>query len=316
MESDFRTGDAFVFPGMGPSRFADVAKFMVINPYARNLVAAADKRLGYSLIERFRTAEGDYSEYAQVAFLVNSVALAQWAEEALEVEPDVCVGPSFGGKAAAVHSGALDFSDAVWMTAQLARCMDEYFAVEHTDVVTHSFVRCPVEELRAIQSELDAEGEWHEVACYIDDDFYMMSLREGRLDWLQQRLRAVGGMPLYTMRPPMHSRVFEGLRRKVDDEVLSQLEFRDPELPVVADQDGALLVSAEGVRTMLLDGFTRAVRWPAVVEALKGLDVRTLYVAGQDGLFGRVRRTTANFRVVRVNAGMAMQPRRRRPAAA
>jgi len=80
MLTEFTASEAVVFPGMGPSRFADVGKFMVINPYARRLVAKADERLGYSLVDAFRDTEGDYSRHAQVSFLVNCVALAQWAE--------------------------------------------------------------------------------------------------------------------------------------------------------------------------------------------------------------------------------------------
>ena len=71
----------------------------------------------------------------------------------------------------------MSVSDAVWMTAQLARCMDEYFAEEHTDVVTLSFTRTPEDKLREVLRELDEQEEWYDISCYIDDDFYMVSLR-------------------------------------------------------------------------------------------------------------------------------------------
>lgn len=86
-EPGSRTGTAMVFPGMGPVRFTDVGTFMLANPYARRLVAQADEVLGHSLVDGFRDAEGDYSVDAQVAFLTNCVAMAQWAEESSASSP-------------------------------------------------------------------------------------------------------------------------------------------------------------------------------------------------------------------------------------
>lgn len=304
---------AIVFPGMGPTRFQDVAKFLLINPLARGLLADADEALGYSLLDRYRDADGDgdYSEYAQVAFLVTCLAMARWAEEKLDARPGVCAGPSFGGKAAAVYSGSLTFAEAVRMTAQLARHEAEYFSRQHGDVVTHSFTRLPAERLGEVLRELDERGDWYEVSCYVDDDFHMVSMRDGTLDWFQRRLRALGGFPLYTMRPPMHCAAFGELRDRVEREVFDQLRFTAPAIPVIADQDGAVLDTAEGVRTILLDGFVRPVRWPEVVATLKRLGVTTLYVAGQDSIFGRVGCTQRSFDVVAANPKLALRPRSR-----
>lgn len=305
------SGTAMVFPGMSPTRFADLGKFMVINPLARKLVATADERLGYSLLDRFRETEGEYSEFAQVAFLVSCLALAQWAQGELDVQPQLCTGPSFGEKAVTAFAGSLPAGEAVWMTARLARCMEEFFATEHTDVVTHSFVRTPWQRISEVLDDLSGRGEWYDISCYIDHDFYMVSVREKNLEWLQKRVRGIGGLPLYTMRPPMHSDIFGALRRKAEDEILGGLPFADPELPVVADQDGALVRSGDGIRQMLLDSFVRPLRWPDVVASMKRLGVRRVCVSGPDTLFGRVGCTTGNFEVTTVNPRLAMQPRRR-----
>ncbi|WP_145908544.1 ACP S-malonyltransferase [Kitasatospora viridis] len=300
-----------VFPGMGPAAFDDVGRFMVANRQARELVSVADEVLGYSLVDAFREAEGDYSEAAQVAFLVNCLASAQWAHETLGVEAEAVLGPSFGEKAAVAFAQALPLPEAVRMTAELARCMDEYFNREHTDIVVLSFVRTPEEKLAELLAELDAQGEWHDISCYVDEGFYMLSLREARVEWLSQRLRAIGGMPLYTMRPPLHSGAFAGLRDKAEREVIDTLHFSDPKLPVVADQDGALLTTAEQVRTMLLDSIVRPLRWPEAVAGLKRFGIERVCVAGPDSLFGRVPCTTGNFEVLPANPRLAMIPRRR-----
>ncbi|MFV2013277.1 MULTISPECIES: ACP S-malonyltransferase [unclassified Micromonospora] len=299
---------ALVFPGMGPTGFAEAGRFMLANRYARELTATADEVLGYPLLERYR-AGGDYSEAAQVAFLVNCLALARWSEQGGTV-PDFCVGPSFGEKPLIAYVGALPVPQAIWLTAQLARRMEEYFATEHRDVVTHSFTRTPEPLLREVLDELAGQGEWHEISCYVDHDFHMLSLREHMLDWLAARLRSAGGLPLYTMRPPMHCAAFAPLRDIVAREVLDGLEFADPTVPVVADQDGTLVTTGAGVRQMLLDSFVRPLRWPDVVASLRTRGVREVRVCGPDRLFGRVRATTAAFEVVAVTPRLALQPRR------
>ncbi|MFC0527345.1 ACP S-malonyltransferase [Phytohabitans kaempferiae] len=296
---------------MSPSRFVDLGRFMLVSPAARRLVAEADDRLGYSVVDRFRDTEGDYSEYAQVGFMVCCLALAEWARDELGFEPDVCAGASFGEKPLTVFTGVLPYPDAVEMTARLARCMDEFFATEHRDVVTHSFIRTPEAGLGEVLAELDGRGEWYDISCYLDHDFFMVSLREKNLEWLEREIRGLGGLSLYTMRPPMHSGAFDALRRKAEREVIGELPFADPKLPVVADQDGAVLHTAEAVRTMLLESFVRPLRWPDVVATLKRLGVGTVCVAGPDSLFGRVGCTTANFEVIAANPRLALQPRRR-----
>ncbi|WP_421106607.1 ACP S-malonyltransferase [Streptomyces sp. NEAU-S77] len=307
---------AIVFPGIGPTRFADSARFLAVHPVARRLVAEADRALGYSLIDRYREAEargdqGAFPEPARIAFLVSCLALAEWTVAEHEVTPVACAGASFGGTAAAVFAGALPFAEAVAMTAEQGRLVDAYFAREHRDLVAQSFARVPPDQLAEIRAELDARGEWNEVACHVDRDFHMLSVREEMVDWLQRRLKAVGGLPLYVMRPPMHSALFGALREEIEAEVAAAVPFRDPEIPVVSDHDGSLVRTGAGVRTLLLDAVTRTVRWPSVVDTLKGLGARRVHVTGQDGLWGRVDVMTEAFDVVAVRPETAMRPRRR-----
>ncbi|MEV7195520.1 ACP S-malonyltransferase [Streptomyces sp. NPDC093510] len=286
---------------MGPTTFSDLGKFLLINPLAKELRQIADEVLGYSLFDAFRETDDPYAESAQVAFMVACTALAEWAQSELGVSPDAVVGPSFGEKPLIGFSGALDFPDAVAMTAGLARCTAEYFAVEHRDVVTQSFVRAPAEGLQELLAGMDERGEWHELSCLLDDGFCMISLHEAQLDEFQRQLKALGALPLYTMRPPMHSSLFAGLRDKAARDVIDGLALRDPKLLVVADQDGHPIHTAEELRTMLLDHFVRPVDWPAALHALRERGVDRLVIAGPDRLFGRVRCATSAFDVVTVD---------------
>ncbi|MET9606151.1 ACP S-malonyltransferase [Streptomyces sp. NPDC006512] len=296
--SDTRTGTAIVFPGMGPASFAEVGKFLLLDPYARVRLAEADEALGYSVFDRFRDAEEDYSVDFQIAFLVNSMALADRAVDALGVSPTVCAGPSFGQKATAAFVGSLSFPDVVRLTAELARCEEEYFSTAYEDVVTHCFVRTPQDRLDEILAGFDDRGAWYDSSGRLDAGFHMLSVREKDLDALTAGISAAGGYSMYSMRPPVHAAAFTALRRKAEEEVFGAYRFADPALPVVVDHDGTVVRDAAGMRTMMLDTFDRPIHWPSMVESLKGLDVGTLYVTGPDNLFHRLDVTKGNFEVV------------------
>lgn len=287
-----------VFPGMGPSNFSEVGKFMVLDPYVRRRLKAADEALGFSLMDRFYEAETDYSEYTQAAFLVNSLALADRAVDTLGMRPDICVGPSFGQKAATVYAESLDFADALRMTVEMARCEEEFFASTHSDVVTQSVVRTPGDRLEELMAGLRERDELCEVSGRLDHNFFLVSLRESMLDELKAGIRDMGGYPMYTMRPPVHAPSFGALRAKAEREVLDRYEVRAPALTVVADQDGSVVETADAMRTMLLDTFDRAIHWPDAVAGLQRLGVERLVVAGPDNLFRRLDCTTKNFEVL------------------
>lgn len=306
MRTDVRAKTAIVFPGMGPTKFGEVEEFMLGDPVAVELTAIADQVLGYDLVERLRGSEDDYSEAAQVAFMLNCVALARWAQRELGMAPEVCTGPSFGGKAAATFSGSLSFADAVRMTAGLARCTEDYFRTAHADIVTCSFARTPEPELRKLLDALTERGSWHDLACRLDHDFHMLSLPEGEVEWLFGRVRAAGGMPLYTMRPPMHSAAFAPLRERAEHEVIAGLTFADPVLPLVNDHDGSVVTDGGGVRRMVLDGFVRALSWPDVIDTMRRIGVAEVVVCGQDSLFGRVPLTRKNFGITAVTPRLAL----------
>jgi [acyl-carrier-protein] S-malonyltransferase len=294
---------------MGPAGYAELGKFLVTDPRARRLRRAADDALGYPLMDLYRASAADYSEYSQVAFLISCLALIEQAGEEFDSDPVACTGPSFGEKTAVAYSGVLPFPETVLLAARLARCEEEYFRSEHRDVVTQSIARTPGPALQAILAAMTDRREWHDVSCHIDEDFFMVSMQTSSLDRFTREVRAAGGLPLYAMRPPMHSAAFGPLRRKAEDEVLGDAPLGVPRLPIIADQDGSVIVTADGVRAMLLDSFIRPVRWPQVVRAMKSLGITKVCIPGPDSLFGRVRCTAANFEVKPVSVKMAMRPR-------
>ena len=265
--------------------------------------------LGYSLMDHYRQAGAGYSEYCQVAFLICCLALIEQAGDIFDTEPVACTGPSFGEKPALAYSGALPFTETVLLVARLARCEEEYFRHERQDMVTQSVARTPEPALREILDAMTERHEWNDISCFIDEDFFMVSMRASSLDRFGRDVRAAGGLPLHAMWPPMHSSAFAPLRRKAEDEVLGDFLLDDPLLPIIADQDGSVVATADGVRTMLLDSFVRPVRWRDAIGTMKEFGVTNVYIPGPDRLFGRVRCTTQNFTVTPINPAASLRPK-------
>lgn len=301
---------ALVFPGMSPSSYAELGKFMMVSPQARRLRQAADSVLDYRLMEEYKKVGEGYSEFSQVAFLISCFALAEWVQEELGIEPMLCSGASFGEKAAIAYAGSLTFSDTVRLTVQLARCEEAYFRLEYRDVVTQSVARTPEHSLREILADMAGRSEWYDISCFVDDDFFMVSMREQSLARFNRSVQAVGGIPLHAMRPPMHSSAFSVLRQRVADNVLPDFRFADPRLPIIADQDGTVIDTAAGVQSLLLNSIVRPVNWPDTLRSMHERGITKIYVAGPDVLFGRVRCATTKFDVVTASPRMALRPRR------
>ncbi|MFD4636355.1 ACP S-malonyltransferase [Lentzea sp. NPDC058436] len=301
---------AVVFPGMGPSSFGDVGRFMTISPFARRRVAQADAALGYSLLDELRSGPDEYNAAQQIGFLVNSVAMADWMEKSLGLRPDVCVGSSFGERAAVAYSGALPFGEVVALTAELARCELDYFREEHKDLVSQLVVRTPQERLDDVLATMSQDGEWHEVSGYFDPGVHLVTMHEEHLDAFKRRISERGGYSLTTMRPAAHAGVLAPLRARLRDEVFRKVSFSAPEIPIISDQDGSLISDGAGVGALLEASTDSPVHWGHIRDRLVGEGLTTICVAGPDYLLHRLSLLKDDFDVVTAGPKDALKPRR------
>ncbi|MGM1059252.1 ACP S-malonyltransferase [Saccharothrix sp. Mg75] len=306
------TADAVLFPGMGPSRAGELGRFLVIDPYARPLLAAADDALGSPLLDGLHEAGDEYGEHTQVAFVLASLALAERAEAEHGLRPVVCGGSSFGERAAVVRCGALPLGELVRLVAAAARVEQDYFTAHHRDLVTQIVVRTPPDALEAA-----LQGIEHDVSGRFDTEVHLVTLAEDDLAGFTGRVRAAGGYALTTMRPAAHSRLLGALRDRMAEEVFAGVDFRDPVLPLVSAQDGELVRTGAGVASVLLESTVNAVRLPALVDRLGGLGVGRVLVSGPDHLLHRLPSLARGFTLLRADVKGALKPvlRPRRTAA-
>ena len=302
---------AIVFPALGSVRKNDLGKFLMVDPFARERVAVANEVLGHHIADALLASDGDYAPAVQIAFFVACLSLADFAERKLGMTPDFCVGPSFGERTALAYTGVLSYPDALRLVDTIARTEREYFARAHTGIVTHSFVRVPEDRLKELLSGLDARDEWFDISGHLDRDFSMVSLHERALPEFEADIRAGGGYSMSTMRPPAHAGIFSSLRERIAAEVDANFSLAAPRIPIVSYQDGARLDTPAAVRSALLDGFVRPIRWPDAVRSLRDLAVERLYFTGVDSMFHRLKSTVDNFAVELVDLRRVLYPPRR-----
>ncbi len=301
---------AVVFPGMGPSKFGDVGRFMTVSPFARRRLAEANAALGYSLLDELRSGPDEYNAAQQIGFLVNSVAMADWMEESLGFRPDMCVGSSFGERAAVAYSGAMPFAEVVKLTAELARCELDYFREEHRDLVSQLVVRTPRERLDDILTTMSQDDEWHEISGYFDHGVHLVTMHEEHLAGFKRKISECGGYSLTTMRPAAHARVLAPLRARMREEVFSKFSFTATTMPIISDQDGSLISEGAEVGALLEASTDNPVHWGHIHDRLVAEGLTRICVAGPDFLIHRLELLRKNFEVVTAGPKDALQPRR------
>jgi [acyl-carrier-protein] S-malonyltransferase len=278
-----------LLPGLAPANAAAVGEFMGVDPFVRPRLAEAEEVLGYPLEQRFRSGGAGADEYRQLAFLINTLALADRAEQRLRVTPAVCLAPSFGLLAAIVHLGVLPFADVVRLVAHNARHEAEFLAGPDADVVTYYVFRTPEDALREVLGEMAGRAEWAEISGRFDAGFFAVSMRASSVAGFTRGIRERAGVPLYRMSPPVHCSRLGPVRDRLA--ALCPPTFTDPRVPLISELDGSLVRTGAGVRALLLDGVVGPIRWPDAVAALERLGVRTVCVPGPSNLFDRLVRT-------------------------
>src|SRR5690606_39455559 len=94
--------------------------------------------------------------------------------------------------------------------------------------------------LRRVLSRLEKEGTPHEVSCVLGGGFGAVTLPETAVPVLEALIREVRGVPLYSMRPPVHCSALAGLRERAL-KLISAAGPADPRIPLVSDLDGGLV---------------------------------------------------------------------------
>lgn len=234
--------------------------------------------------EAVRRQVGDGEVPYQLSVFASSVGLLG---ELLErgVTPDVVAGHSLGEYAAAHAAGSVGLEEAVRLVAERDRLMNEA-AGRNAGGMMALIGADPREVSVAVENFPEEDG----VVVAANFNTPRQTVISGELSALEAVAERVGGRKVkLQVSGAFHSPLM--LEASLDMErLLDEMEFRDPEIPMVSATDGAVLAKSDDVRLALREQMLSPVRWVAVIERFLDLGVEEIVEAGADGTLTRMLR--------------------------
>lgn len=236
---------------------------------------------------------GDQDVPYQLSVFATSVGLYYRLRET-GIEADVVAGHSLGEYAAALAAGSLGLSDGVRLVAERDRLMNEASKENPGGMV--ALIGADADEAARAAGASDGV-----VAANFNTPRQIVL--SGREDALEEATEGLRGRKVWLqVAGAFHSPLMAGAAQEMDA-LLEEVEFREPEIPMVGATDGAMLTTADAVRGALRNQMLSPVRWVAVVERLLELGVREIFEAGGDGTLTRMLRDFKRKDVVGRTAG-------------
>jgi [acyl-carrier-protein] S-malonyltransferase len=201
------------------------------------------------------------------------------------VAPDVVAGHSLGEYAAAYATGSLGLGDAVWLVAERDRLMNEA-SVRNKGGMIALIGADPREISVAVDQFPEEEG----IVVPANFNTPRQTVISGEVEAMEAIAEQVGGRKVkLEVAGAFHSPLMLEASLALE-ELLNEVEVRDPEIPMISATDGAVLAKADDVRLALREQILSPVRWVAVVERFLDLGVEEIFEAGADGTLTRMLR--------------------------
>jgi [acyl-carrier-protein] S-malonyltransferase len=290
---------AFVFPGQG-SQYAGMGKELCAQfAVARAVFEEADETLGFPLTRLcFDGPEADLklTENTQPAILTASVAALRVVETETGLRPAVVAGHSLGEYTALVAAGALNFADAVRVVRERGRLMQE--AVPPGQGAMAVLIGLAMGAVR----ELCSAASQGEVVSAANDNGGGQIVIAGaksavaRAVALAKERGAKRAMEL-PVSAPFHCALMkpaaEGLKK-----VLDPITVRPLKIGVVTNVEAEVNLSAERVKSLLVDQAVMPVRWAESVKKLAALGcAQALEIGPGKVLKGLIKRIVPSMEV-------------------
>jgi malonate decarboxylase epsilon subunit len=248
---------AMLFPGQG-SQYPDMFARIASDPLAAATFDEVQSVLGYDVRERDDVTSLASTVNVQLGLLVAGVASGR-VLEAHDVRPDAVAGHSVGGFAAAVIAGAMHFADALHVVSERARTMERLFPSGYGMGVIaglrENLVREIVDATQRAGSEVYVANVNAPTQCVI----------AGEHDAIGNALEAAAAAGArradrLDVAVPSHCPLLAPVQMRLE-EVLVDVELRDPRIIYVGSVGPRVIPDAQGLRSDFAAGVAREVRW-------------------------------------------------------
>lgn len=297
---------ALLYPGQGSQAVGMGKALLEVSAAARQVFAEADQALGDKLSQIILEGPADElkrTRNTQPAILTMSVACHRALEErgAFEKQqPAFVAGHSLGEYSALVAAGAMSFADAVRAVRARGTFMQQ--AVPEGKGAMAAVLGMEADAIRAVVEQACAAEPYVACANFNGPEQTVIAGSARGVEHATAALKAAGAkrvMPL-PVSAPFHCALMEPVKGRLD-EVLAQVTFTAPRVPVVTNVEAAPNQDAARVRELLVAQVSAPVRFTEIVQCMLGAGVTTFVEVGPGkALIGMVKRMSKDVKLCNV----------------
>ncbi|GAB1108121.1 MAG: ACP S-malonyltransferase [Shewanella algae] len=272
---------AFVFPGQGSQAVGMLADLAEGYPVVTETFREASEVLGYDLWQLVQQGPAETlneTDKTQPALLSASVALYRAWQAAGKAAPSVMAGHSLGEYSALVCAGVLKFTDAVKLVELRGQLMQQ--AVPAGTGAMFAIIGLDNDAI-AKACEDSAEGAVVSPVNYNSPGQVVIAGEKAAVERAAAACKAAGAKMAVALpvSVPSHCALMKPAADKLAN-ALGNIEFSQPQIPVINNADVAQPQAAADIRDALVRQLYSPVRWTETVEAMAAMGVTELYEVG------------------------------------
>jgi [acyl-carrier-protein] S-malonyltransferase len=271
----------FLYPGQGSQKIGMGAELLESEPeLLTQYLAQAEDAAGLPIREY--ALEGPMealtrTDVAQPALFSVSLALTD-AARARGLQPAFVAGHSLGEYTAATAAGALTVEDGIKLVALRGKLMAEIQSERPGAMV--AVIGLDPEQLSELCEQASADGVVG-LANLNSPTQIVVSGEEAAVDHLARLAEEAEAQRVVRLQvgAAFHSSLMEPVQSKMG-EAMAEVEWRDPQVPLVSNASGGVVRTGEAVRQALLDQIASPVLWVDCVRTLAAAGVTTVLELG------------------------------------
>ena len=291
---------AYVFPGQGSQAIGMGLDLYQSSPQARQVFEEADQALQFPLSRLcFEGPEEELRETinAQPAILTVSIAYLKITSEVNStIKPVFVAGHSIGEYTALVAANVLAFADAVRLVRERGRLMQEAGKIKPGGMAAV----IGLDETSVEEICFETGAQIANINC--PGQTVVSGTREAierSIDLAQSR-GAVGVVPL-EVSGAFHSALMQSTVKGMA-QAISQVDFRPPEVPIVANSTAKPVTTVDEVKKELLRQLCHCVQWQPSVEYMAGVGVSIFIEIGPGIVLSKlIKRIAKNAQVLNMS---------------
>ncbi|OHD72209.1 MAG: [acyl-carrier-protein] S-malonyltransferase [Spirochaetes bacterium RBG_16_49_21] len=289
----------YMFPGQGSQSVGMRNKLGSMSEEQKELFSTADYILGFSLsvlIDQGPDEELTRTSNTQPALLVMGIAFSK-AIDARGYRADIVMGHSLGEYNALVHSGVVDFADAVRIVRRRGELMEK--AVKNTPGTMAAVIGIDKTKLEDIVEKSRSSGVI-EIANFNSPTQVVISGQKEAVDAAVRLVNdgGTGRAVELNVSAPFHS----SLMKPVADEFsgfLADFTFKQPRMEFIDNVTGLMENDPEKIRRKLVLQLSSPVQWEKSVLAACNAEAATFIESGPGSvLAGLVKRIVKDQKIV------------------